>query len=285
MDFITYINKQGVFKTAECEYDSGDSSIMTIDPIKENYLVTSIFVDSKKRKVKDFRISAVQLAVINDDNFDGNLLDENHYSIEGTYFHNQLLPLDSVGSSAPLSVLKHDVDVKSVPRNRYTQVYRKPTLVPVSFVRDGSPYPLWDTPVIRLLFTVQVYTDGRFGVISYDLMNNYDCSITTHGISGTGMVFNSSAAYCYNSMYFKFSTTWSAPFDLRKCYVASVYINPKTNEVGMSVFKNDGNSTYGVQLIHPSTMVGSIPFPSVSNGFKTGTDDGFFACQVSSEFF
>jgi hypothetical protein len=107
MDFITYINKQGVFKTAECVYDSLGSSVMTIDPIKENYLVTSIFVDSKKRKVKrTSRISAVQLAVINDDNFDGNLLDENHYSIEGTRFFVDVLPLDSVSGGGVSPVVQ-----------------------------------------------------------------------------------------------------------------------------------------------------------------------------------
>jgi hypothetical protein len=104
MNFITYINKQGVFKTAECAYDPLRNSIATISPINENYLVTSVYVDSKKRKVSDvYGVSAVQLAVINDDNFDGNLLDENHYSLEGTRFIVGLLPLDSVGVGGGVS--------------------------------------------------------------------------------------------------------------------------------------------------------------------------------------
>jgi hypothetical protein len=203
MDFITYINKQGVFKTVECEYDSADNSIITIDPINENYLVTSIFVDSKKRKVKNaFRISSVQLAVINDDNFDGNLLDENHYSIEGTRFYVQLLPLDSVGvgsassdvnvkSSIPLTVLRHDVDVKGNVSLKYRP--KLPIFNPMfvgAFNQDSENVIYFDVFINRDFNTVNQYQkfyrvyDPVGGVcvpnVAIDILSNKNGSYLVH---------------------------------------------------------------------------------------------------------
>jgi hypothetical protein len=101
MNFITYINQQGVFKTVECTAVGADGLLKTVSAINENFLVTAVFVNSVKRKVVEGSgVSPVQCAVINDDNFDGNLLDQNHYNVEGTKFEAFLIDLPVVGGGS-----------------------------------------------------------------------------------------------------------------------------------------------------------------------------------------
>jgi hypothetical protein len=110
MNFITYINQQGVFKTVECTAVGADGLVKTVSTINENYLVTAVFVNSVKRKViEGSGVSPVQCAVINDDNFDGNLLDQNHYNVEGTKFEAFLIDLPVVGGGSAVPSVSSSV--------------------------------------------------------------------------------------------------------------------------------------------------------------------------------
>lgn len=102
MNFITYINTNGLLKTVP--FSPTVDGYITDYAINEQYLVTSVFFNGIKQKIKCS--SLVQLAVINDNNFSDSILQENHYNNEGTRFEFQLL--NNFSSSSPLPLALSD---------------------------------------------------------------------------------------------------------------------------------------------------------------------------------
>lgn len=209
MNFITYINQFGSFKTALINYDPGSSTIETQNRIDEDYLVTSVFVEGVKRSVDIDNV--VQLAVINDNNFDGSLLQLNHYNVSSTYFSAKLLPLVSGGSVAssgtPASVLYR---------------FSKPTFSPygVGEFNKDSRYIVytdfninntgaWHYPVQRSYFDTVLDTSVRADLPLQSFLPNYG-----------GRVHDLSVNFSLSSL-----NTIPPPN-----ITARVYYNVKTNE-------------------------------------------------------
>lgn len=84
MNFITYINELGTLKVKDLDYNEQTKFFKTVTTINESYLVTSVFIGGFKSfvSISDY----LQMAVINDNNFDSSVLDSNSFSNQGTFF-------------------------------------------------------------------------------------------------------------------------------------------------------------------------------------------------------
>lgn len=192
MDFISYINKLGSFKTAVVNYDSVAGTIQTQNAINEDYLVTSVFVEGVKRLV-DID-NAVQLAVINDNNFDGNILDLNHYNVEGTYFSAKLLPLVSVGGGSALS----DVNVVNVPQIK---------LRPVTPLFNPLVVGEWNKDSDRVIY-FDVYMNRNFNTVDqFMTFYRYYNPVTglTEAVLANQIVHNKNSSYYIHELKFRAS--------------------------------------------------------------------------------
>lgn len=116
MNFITYINQVGTMKTALI---SGENPNFQTDKfIDEPYLVTGVFIDSVKQLVE--AENPMQMAVINDNFFDGDVIGLNEYNQAG-YFSCRILENNAISSN--------DSDVSAlIPYlvNPYVHRYRVP---------------------------------------------------------------------------------------------------------------------------------------------------------------
>lgn len=111
MNFITYINLNGVLKTAPVSmFDEG--WYKTDNRIDEQYLVTSVFIEGLKRKIGGS--NDIQLAVINDNNFSGDILSETSYNNASTNFEFYILPevLNIPVPTPPIVPFKFDTLVR-----------------------------------------------------------------------------------------------------------------------------------------------------------------------------
>lgn len=245
MNFITYINRLGSVKIAPIDYNSVDITVITQNTINEDFLVTSVFVDGIKRNVNIE--NAIQLAVINDNNFDGSLLDVNNYSVGGGYFSAKLLALASsssvaisgnvtvnrhdvdIKSSVALTVSQHNVDVKSMPVLPYRNVYSCPVIVPVFFL-SGAGSLSSTSQFLKLSMEIRLYTDGTNGLYQYDTYNNVGNYISISVVGAPGLKFPSVNSICRNGHFIKASTTYASAYNVGTYWQLLFVVNIATNE-------------------------------------------------------
>lgn len=186
MNFITYINKAGTYKTAMVMYDVDTKKVITTNPINEGYIVLAVFINSIRVNVE--LNDCIQLSIINDFNFDGNLLDDYHYNVEGTKFECFVVP----PVSTPLVVNRHAVDVlSSVPvtvdvRNPHVSykklVYQIPTL---KVSNDWANHPAHKGELVPYNIDPAKFKITKTGVtiVSYPIYDNkLATSIQTGGV-------------------------------------------------------------------------------------------------------
>lgn len=82
MNFITYITEFGTMKVKTIEFKN--QKYVTVSAINEPYLVTSVFIDNQKVNIV-YDVNPYQVAVINDNNFDGANLDVNSFNQAGFF--------------------------------------------------------------------------------------------------------------------------------------------------------------------------------------------------------
>lgn len=107
MNFITYINAFGTYKVAEII--EGEGEWETKNFIDEQFLVTSVFINGQKKYID--HSSMYQVAVVNDNNFDGSNVALNFYN-DPDYFRFGVVDLSagSVDSSVQLSQISKDIE-------------------------------------------------------------------------------------------------------------------------------------------------------------------------------
>lgn len=107
MNFITYINAFGTYKVSEII--EGEGEWETKNFIDEQFLVTSVFINGQKKYID--HSSMYQVAVVNDNNFDGSNVSLNFYN-DPDYFRFGVVDLSagSVDSSVQLSQISKDIE-------------------------------------------------------------------------------------------------------------------------------------------------------------------------------
>lgn len=100
MNFITYITQSGGLKTALINGES--PNFQTQRFIDEPYIVTAVFVDSVKQQIEVE--NPIQMAVVNDNFFDGDTIGVNDYNQAG-YFSCTILESNFGSSSSDVTQL------------------------------------------------------------------------------------------------------------------------------------------------------------------------------------
>lgn len=134
MNFITYITENNSFDFVEIT-EAEHVNFITTESIPQRFLVTAVYIDGEKRQIAN--VSPYQIAVVNDNNFDGDFIDISKFNQSG-YFGFDVLPKQS--SSVDLSVL-----IPYLQPEPYLKIYDIPT--PLLQLEDASynPYVLGAT--------------------------------------------------------------------------------------------------------------------------------------------
>lgn len=111
MNFVTYINLNQELKTIPLAVNGSLYSTFEID---EDYLVTAVYLNDIRQFVSNIQSSMIQIAVINEPVFDGNLINKKDYNIKGTNFS------FDVADSKPLNELQKEIQKVDIVESHKT---------------------------------------------------------------------------------------------------------------------------------------------------------------------
>lgn len=166
MDFITYINNNQELKTALLNYNSGSYSTKEID---EDYLVTGVFINDIRQFVSNLQTDPIQIAVINEETFDGSFIQAKDYCTKGTSF--SIFSRDTrdlKGSSEPLQFPA----VQNVQVTNFSDAVGSPYLhkYKTPYVRDKKQK--W-TQYNRYIVTLSTRFETTESTTYNRIVNNY----------------------------------------------------------------------------------------------------------------
>lgn len=168
----------------------------------------------------------------------------------------------NIKSSVPLTVLQHNVDVKTLPNRRKEIYYEVPTFNPVPSTGFSffSAYPL---STFAQLLHLAIYADGTYKVIGLERLDTKTLSTSLYTSSG---IYPLSTLRFVNS-YIKITKNPSFNIGSSPYYQVKIYCNTVTNE-------------YSVMGGHAF----STPVFSAFSSLLSSTTNGGFVCQSADGF-